>query len=351
MITTNRITSADDQVPAPRDNGNGQLAATPQRAIARADSYQQFLADLEQRIRVCEIIAKSGAAAQHPNWETIFAVALYGSAFGLDIMTALRNIHLIEGKPSLGAALMQGLAVREANAKFTVVTRTPAVCTIIARRPGWDPFEASFTWQEAQQITVKLRGEWGPLTQKSNWRSYPAAMLHARALAIAARHIAADVLAGVYTPDELGSETDPGMNGDVIDVTPAGEDAGTRRRGDAEMAMTAPADSAATHPPLSPQQLATRSATKSPATPLSAAGRTKSPTPTARLQPCHRPTVTDQVPRAKHASRRKPTGCVPWVLFCFAPNPGPSNRTAPLSGRRLHSATQRPSRAFQPPSN
>lgn len=135
----------------------------------------------------------------------VAAIVLHGASLGIDAMSAIRSMHIIEGKPTLSADLMAGLAKRSTACEyFIVVESTDAVATYETKRRGDPkPVRMSFTIEQAR--TAQLTG-------KGTWKAYPAAMLRARAASALARAVYSDLFAGVYDPDELEPTT--------IDVTP-----------------------------------------------------------------------------------------------------------------------------------
>lgn len=135
----------------------------------------------------------------------VAAIVLHGASLGIDAMSAIRSMHIIEGKPTLSADLMAGLAKRSTACEyFMLVESTDAVATYETKRRGDPkPVRMSFTIEQAR--TAQLTG-------KGTWKAYPAAMLRARAASALARAVYSDLFAGVYDPDELEPTT--------IDVTP-----------------------------------------------------------------------------------------------------------------------------------
>lgn len=128
------------------------------------------------------------------------AIMLTGRELGLPPMLALRSLHVIEGKPGMSAELILA-RFRQAGGKYRWTTTTDHEAEIQAIAPG-NPIEwvetFRFTMEEAQQAGV---------TDKKNWKRYPAAMLRARCATLMVRAIAPEVSAGLYDPDELGAVT------------------------------------------------------------------------------------------------------------------------------------------------
>jgi len=122
-----------------------------------------------------------------------------GDALGIRPIQAINAVHVIEGKPSASADLIASL-VRKAGHKLRISgdDRTATAQIIRADDPEFT-YEATWTMDRA-----KAAG----LAGKGVWKSYPAAMLKARAITEVARMGASDALYGVvYTPEELGAET------------------------------------------------------------------------------------------------------------------------------------------------
>lgn len=121
-----------------------------------------------------------------------FTVLTTGMELGLPPATSLRVIHVIEGRASLSADLMAGLAM-QSGVSLEYLQNDNVGCKIRWTR-GKSTGIVMFTIDDARTAG---------LLNKDNWKKYPAAMLSARATARAARQAAPDRLAGCYTPDEI----------------------------------------------------------------------------------------------------------------------------------------------------
>lgn len=125
------------------------------------------------------------------------AVILTGQELGIPPMHALRSIHIIQGKPTLSAELMLALMLK-GGVRLTWGPSDATQAVLMAER-GTTAFKGSFTMAEAEAAK---------LTNKDGWRNYPAAMLRARVIALTARVVAPDLIAGMYTAEELGADVD-----------------------------------------------------------------------------------------------------------------------------------------------
>ena len=128
------------------------------------------------------------------NLPATYACLLAGRELGLGPMEALRKIHMIDGRPSMSAEAMVGLAHREGHSITGELT--PDSATVTGKRADNDD-QMTVTW------TLEMAKEAG-LVGKDNWKRYPQAMLWARAASQLCRMLFPDVFTTVaHTPDEM----------------------------------------------------------------------------------------------------------------------------------------------------
>ena len=126
-----------------------------------------------------------------------------GRELGLPAMSALRSVHVIEGKHSLSAELMVALVLKSGMAEyFRLVETTDKVCTYETHRKGNEkPLQVSATPSSRRSrpdcCTCDRASSRGTGTKSRNKCSAPAAR------AELARLEYPDLLAGLYTPEEL----------------------------------------------------------------------------------------------------------------------------------------------------
>lgn len=129
----------------------------------------------------------------------LLAVSM-GRALGLEPAISLTGIQVIDGQPSLSAQLQSAL-VRRAGHKLRIEQGDGEATAILIRRD--DPaheHRSTWTLERAKQAGLLSRGA---------WRTYPEAMLTARAITEVVRIAASDVLLGLaYTAEELGADPD-----------------------------------------------------------------------------------------------------------------------------------------------
>lgn len=135
-----------------------------------------------------------------------------GREMGIGPFASVNGIHIISGKPAIGANLQAAAVKSSGRYDYRVRELTDKVCKIeFLERTGdkWESLGISeFTYAD------------GVKAQTKNLDKFPKNMLFARAMSNGVRFYVPDVFNGnaVYVPEELGAEVDG--DGNVIDVTP-----------------------------------------------------------------------------------------------------------------------------------
>jgi hypothetical protein len=128
------------------------------------------------------------------NLPAIMAAVATGRELGLGDMSALRSIHIIDGKATFSAELMVMLVRRHGHSVTGEVSANEAKVTGTRSDTG-DTMTSVWTLEMAKRAG---------LLGKSNWAKYPEAMLWARAASQLCRMLFADCFAGgTYTAEEL----------------------------------------------------------------------------------------------------------------------------------------------------
>ena len=168
--------------------------------------------DMGELNSVALTVAKSGLfGAKTP--EQAFVAIATGMELGLKPMQALRNIVVVQGRPTFSAD--GGFAVVRNHPEYGGIRwekqdDKEARCVITRVSKGGqlkEEFPGSFSIKEAATAG---------LANKDNWKNYPARMLRARALSYACRDAFPDVLNGLYTPDEIAPDT-PAAERDITE--------------------------------------------------------------------------------------------------------------------------------------
>jgi hypothetical protein len=168
---------------------------------------------LQDKLIMADQLAKSGLMpASLRNPEQVFVALQWGEELNLSPMVAINNIAVIKGRPTLSADLQ--FALVRANPEYagcTWVRQDDKVAEVIIRRRCHnvtEDYRSKFTIDDAMRA--------GLIVPKSAWETYPARMLKHRALSFACRDAFPDVIAGVYSPEEMQE-----INLPPINVTPS----------------------------------------------------------------------------------------------------------------------------------
>ncbi len=161
----------------------------------------------------------AAASGYFPDAQTSAQAAmkiLYGHELGFSVGASLTGIHIIDGKPTMGAALMAAAVKRSPKYDYRVVEHTVDICRVaISELIGSEWVEqgvSEYTIDDAKQADLLGRG-------MRMWEKYPRNMLFARAISNAVAFYAPDVFEQrVYTPDELNPDIELNEGGEVIDV-------------------------------------------------------------------------------------------------------------------------------------
>jgi len=132
----------------------------------------------------------------------VFLMLMTGREMGLTSTHALRSLYVTpDGKVGIqGDAALALLVSKGFRVEFPVSTEQECRCKITRPGPEGQVFEDVFTMADADRAGINKGRDGNP---KYNWKAYPKVMLRWRALMQTARVIAADVLGGVYSEDEI----------------------------------------------------------------------------------------------------------------------------------------------------
>ena len=151
-------------------------------------------ATFDGMLRQAEVLFKSGLLpAEIKSPAAALAIILAGRELNIPPMQALRSIYVVKGKPALSAQLM-GALIWRAGHSYHVDELTQELCRITFQRRGQKGYTHTFTIGDA-----KAAG----LTDGASWQHYKKAMLFSRCMSAGARIQMSDVIAGMYTVEEL----------------------------------------------------------------------------------------------------------------------------------------------------
>lgn len=150
---------------------------------------------LPQSLQLGEILYKSGYFTDVKSAMQATVKVLRGQELGLGPVTALEQIHVVQGKTALSAGLIGAMIKRSNKYDYHVSKLDSDTCELVFYENGKEIGMSAFTIKDAEKAG---------LSEKNLWRQYPRNMLLARALSNGARWYCPDVFgSAIYTPEEL----------------------------------------------------------------------------------------------------------------------------------------------------
>lgn len=127
------------------------------------------------------------------NPQEALAIMLLCQGENLHPAVAMRDYHVIQGRPALKADAMLA-RFQQAGGSVVWKEYTNDVVTGLFTHPQGGSLEVSWTLQQAKSIGI---------ASKDNWKNYPRAMLRARVISEGIRAVFPGCVVGVYTPEEV----------------------------------------------------------------------------------------------------------------------------------------------------
>jgi predicted nucleic acid-binding Zn-ribbon protein len=154
-----------------------------------------------------QTMAKSGMFPDVNDGAKALVKILAGKEIGVTPFQAMTNIHIIQGKATMGANLMAAKVKGSGKYDYRVMDLTNETCSILFKQR--DPL-AEGGWADLGKFTYSLEDakRAGLVKTGSSWEKYPSNMLFARAISSGVRIYCPDVFNGnlVYVPEELGAQ-------------------------------------------------------------------------------------------------------------------------------------------------
>ena len=156
--------------------------------------------------RLGELLAKSGFFEDCKQAAQAVVKILAGAELGFPAFSSMTGIHLIKGKPAIGANLMAAAVKRHEKYDYRVIELSDKACKIVFFEQGKEIGVSEFTAADAQKAGTQNMGK------------FPRNMLFARSLSNGVKWFCADIFLGapVYTPDELGATVNE--DGEVVEL-------------------------------------------------------------------------------------------------------------------------------------
>jgi len=167
--------------------------------IERTD-IMPVISQVNDMLKLGQILVKSRMlpkAVSTP--EAAVAIMIKARELGIGIMEGFTSINIIQGSPTISPQLMIALAERSGQLEDAIWEDDGDTATCTVKRRGRTANVATFSMANAADLG---------LAGKQNWQQQPVTMRKWRATSAAFRVTFADVLAGIYTPEEMGADVD-----------------------------------------------------------------------------------------------------------------------------------------------
>lgn len=178
-----------------------------------AANYMPSPDEFTLAVRIGKVMAESGFFKDSRDTAQAIAKVLAGRELGIGPFSAMNGIHLIQGKPQVGANLIAGAVKRHPDYDYLVREKTDDRCAIEFFQRGKSI--GIETW------TIAMADRAGLTKRNPVWTSYPQAMLFSRCISSGYKAYCPDVFStAVYVDGELDDEMEPSpryVQAEVID--------------------------------------------------------------------------------------------------------------------------------------
>lgn len=158
---------------------------------------QELIKSSADAISIGETFYKSGMFQDIKSAQQAVVKIMAGAEMGISPFQAMSGIHIIQGKPTIGAGLMASRVKASGKYNYKVTEMSDKVCTIDFIENGQSIGTSSFTIEDAKKAGTK------------NLDKFPRNMLFARAMSNGVRWFCPDIYEGpVYVPEEMESITE-----------------------------------------------------------------------------------------------------------------------------------------------
>lgn len=190
---------------ATRAEETGAVVAYPNASPPTESELEAWARDAIAISNIAANIATTSLAGQYRGKpDEVTAVILAGHELGIQPMTSLKSIDVIQGQPALRAHAMRGLLQSKGH-EIELVESDDNHCIMRGRRKGAAEWQ-TVVWDIARARLLGLLG-------KDQWKKQPKTMLINRATGEICRLIASDALHGMpYAAEEL----DGYVHGDFV---------------------------------------------------------------------------------------------------------------------------------------
>jgi hypothetical protein len=164
--------------------------------------------DFSQLMTIGKAFAESGMFTDTKTAAQAVVKIQAGAEMGIPPFASMSGIHIIQGKPTVGAGLLAARIQGSGKYKYRVKEHTEKTCSIEFFEGGESLGVSTFTIEDAKKAQTK------------NLDKFPRNMLFARALSNGVKWYTPDLFAGpVYVPGEIPSDEVEDIAHEVIPDT------------------------------------------------------------------------------------------------------------------------------------
>ncbi len=166
--------------------------------------------------RLSSMLARSGYFPDAKAVEQAGVKILAALELGIPVLAGMNNIHLIQGKPTVGANIIAALIKKSIKYNYKVKELTSKICRLEFFEDSQSQGFYEFTEDDAQAAG---------LLGKDIWKKFRKNMLFSRAISNGGRLYCPDILLGgsLYTPEEFNDDSAIESIPEPKDITPETE--------------------------------------------------------------------------------------------------------------------------------
>jgi hypothetical protein len=147
---------------------------------------------LNEIMKMAEVFAQSGMFTDAKQMGQAFVKIQAGQEVGIPPFASMSGIHIIQGKPTIGAGIIASCIKGSGKYDYKVAEMSEKVCSINFFQGTENIGNSTFTIEDAKKAGTK------------NIDKFPKNMLFARAISNGVKWYCPDVFAGpVYVPEEM----------------------------------------------------------------------------------------------------------------------------------------------------
>jgi hypothetical protein len=163
---------------------------------------------ISELMNLAKAFAESGMFADTKSAAQAIVKIQAGQEIGIPPFAAMTGIHIIQGKPTIGAGLIASRVKGSGKYDYRVIEASEKVCSIDFYQGNTKIGNSTFTIEDAKKALTK------------NIDKFPKNMLFARAISNGVKWYCPDIFSGpVYVPEEMQVVTTEEVSHVVIDTT------------------------------------------------------------------------------------------------------------------------------------